>query len=195
MYIGVDLHARTQTVCWCDTAAGDIHQEAPDHQGDDVRTFCAWFAAPTVVGLESSGYALWFHQLLDELGHEVRVSEAFAIRQLARRRQKNDRRDAELLWELLLRGDFPAGHVPCPPSREVLALLRYRHRLIRIRTMTKNGLQVVALRHRLHLGQRLFTGKGRQRLQALPLAGAYALQREQALSLVSLLEEQIKTVQ
>jgi transposase len=109
-------------------------------RGDDVRTFCAWFAAPAVVGLESSGYALWFHQLLDELGHEVRVSEDFAIRQLARRRQKNDRRDAELLWELLLRGDFSAGHVPCPPSREVLALLRCRHRLIRIRTMAKNGL-------------------------------------------------------
>ena len=71
IYIGVDLHARTQTVCRCDTAAGDIHQEALDHQGDDVRTFCAWFAAPAVVGLESSGSALWFHQLLDELGHEV----------------------------------------------------------------------------------------------------------------------------
>jgi transposase len=195
MYIGVDLRARTQIVCWCDTADGNVNQEALHHQGDDVRTSYAWSAAPAVVGPESSGYAVWFHQLLDELGYEVRVSDAFAIRQLARRREKNGRRDAELLWELLLRGDFPAGHVPCPPSREVLALLRYPHRLIRIRTVAKYGLQVVALRHRLQLGQRLFTGKGRQQLQALSLAGAYALQRERALSLVSLSKKQIKTVQ
>ncbi len=32
-----------------------------------------------------------------------------------------------MLLELLLRGDFPAVHVPCPASREVLSLLRYRH--------------------------------------------------------------------
>ena len=37
VYLGVDFHARTQTVCWCDTADGLIHQCRPDHQRDDVR--------------------------------------------------------------------------------------------------------------------------------------------------------------
>jgi hypothetical protein len=40
------------------------------------------------------------------------VGDAQAIRQFARRRQKNDRRDAQLLLDLLLSGDFPAVHVP-----------------------------------------------------------------------------------
>jgi len=26
VYLGVDFHARTQTVCWCDTADGLIHE-------------------------------------------------------------------------------------------------------------------------------------------------------------------------
>ena len=86
------------------------------------------------------------------------MGDVFAIRRFARRRQKNDRRDAELLLELLLRGDFPAVRVPGPASRDVLSLLRYRHRLARIRTMLKNGRHAVALSHQLRLGPRLFSG-------------------------------------
>ncbi len=195
VYIGVDLHVRTQTVCWCDTADGEIHQRTLDHTRDDVPAFYAQFPAPALVGLESSGYALWFHQLVEEAGHEVRVGDAFAIRQFARRRQKNDRRDAELLLDLLRHGDFPAVHRPPPASRDVLSLVRYRHRLVRIRTMLKNGLQAVALSHRLRLGPRLFSLRGQQQLQALPLAGAHAIQRQDSLALLASLREQIHAVE
>src|SRR5437879_5430561 len=103
VYIGVDLHVRTQTVCWMNTADGEIHQHTLDHSRDDVRAFYAQFTAPAVVGIESSGYALWFHQLIEQAGHRLLVGDAYAIRQFARRRQKNDRRDAELLLDLLRR--------------------------------------------------------------------------------------------
>lgn len=195
VYLGVDLHVRTQTVCWCDTADGMIHQRSLDHQRDDVPGFYAQFPAPAVVGLEASGYALWFQQLVEERGHQVLVGDAYAIRQFARRRQKNDRRDAALLLDLLVRGDFPAVHVPSPASREVLGLLRYRHRLVRIRTMLKNGLQAVALSHGVRLGPRLFTARGQQQFAALPLVGAHALQRQQSRALLAIVNEQIHTVE
>ncbi len=191
VYLGVDLHVRTQTICWCNTGDGVVHERTLDHTQDDVRAFYAQFAPPAVIGLEASGYALWFHQLVEELGHQVRVGDALAIRQFARRRQKNDRRDAELLLDLLVRGDFPAVHRAAPASREVLSLLRYRHRLVRIRTMLKNGLQAVALSHQLRLGPRLFTVRGQQQFNALPLAGAHALQRQQSQLLLAGLGEQI----
>jgi len=195
VYLGVDLHARTQTVSWCDTADGVIHQRTLDHQHDDVRAFYAQFPAPAIVGLESSGYAVWLHRLLAELRHQVLVGDAFAIRQFARRRQKNDRRDAELLLDLLLRGDFPAVHVPPPGSRQVLSLLRYRHRLVRMRTMLRNGLQAVALNHQLQLGPRLWTQRGQQQFAALPLAGADAVQRSHSLQLLAGLQEQIAAIE
>src|SRR2546426_322182 len=124
VYIGVDLHVRTETVCWMNTADGEIHQHTLDHRRDDVRAFYAQFTAPAVVGIESSGYALWFHQLMEQAGHRLLVGDAYAIRQFARRRQKNDRRDAELLLDLLRREEFPVVHRPAPPSQDTLALLR-----------------------------------------------------------------------
>src|SRR2546428_5155324 len=185
VYIGVDLHVRTETVCWMNTADGEIHQHTLDHSRDDLRAFYAQFTAPAVVGIESSGYALWFHQLMEQAAHRLVVGDAYAIRQFARRRQKNDRRDAELLLDLLRRDEFPVVHRPAPPSQDTLALLRYRHRLVRMRTMVKNGLQAVALNHQLRLGFRLFTVRGQQRFAALPLSGAYATQRQQSQGLLT----------
>ena len=193
--IGVDFHARAQTVCWCDPADGEIRQQTLDHQQDDVRGFYAQFATPAVVGIESSGYAIWFHHLVEETGHRLLVGDAFAIRQFARRQQKNDRRDAELLLELLLHGDFPAVHVPCTSSRDALTLLRYRQRLVRMRTMLKNGLQAVALNHQLRLRPRLFTTAGLRKLERLPLFGSYALERHHSLLLLAQLDQQIRTLQ
>jgi len=195
VYLGVDFHSRTQTVCWCDTQDGVIHQRTLDHDRDDVPAFYAQFPAPAIVGLESSGYALWFHHLVEEQGHRLLVGDALAIRQFAKRRQKNDRRDAELLLDLLLRGDFPVVHMPPAASREVLSLLRYRHRLVRIRTMLRNGLQAVALNHQLRLGPRLWTRRGQDRLRALLLTPAPALQRQHSLELLDALGRRIEEVE
>src|SRR5207245_10824638 len=87
VYIGVDLHVRTQTVCWMNTADGEIHQHTLDHSRDDVRAFYAQFTAPAVVGIESSGYALWFHQLIEQAGHRLLVGDAYAIRQRSEERR------------------------------------------------------------------------------------------------------------
>ncbi len=90
VYLGVDFHARTQTVCWCDTDDGLVHQRTLDHQQDNVRGFYTQFPAPAVVGLEATGYARWFHQLLESLGHRLLIGDAYVIRKCALRRQKNE---------------------------------------------------------------------------------------------------------
>ena len=58
--------------------------------------------------------------MLVELGHQVWVGDATEIRRLAKRRQKNDRRDADHILDLLLRGEFPRLHRYAPESQAVL---------------------------------------------------------------------------
>src|SRR5438128_8273009 len=89
VYIGVDLHVRTQTVCWMNTADGEIHQHTLDHRRDDLRAFYAQFTAPAVVGIESSGYALWFHQLIEQAGHRLLVGPVPAHRVYPQRQPHN----------------------------------------------------------------------------------------------------------
>jgi transposase len=153
MYCGVDFHARVQTVSYCDTADGELHQRDLHHQKDDIRSFYAQFQGKVIVGLEASGYSAWFEQMLVELGHQVWIGDATEIRRRAKRRQKNDHRDANLILELMLRGEFPQVHSRSSDSREVLRQLRYRQRLVKITTMIKNNLQAIAISNGLSLPQ------------------------------------------
>src|SRR5260370_4909234 len=152
LYLGVDLHVRTQMVCWMNAGDGELHQRELDHQDDDVGGFYTQLPRPAIVGVESCGYTVWFHRLVEETGHELRVGDARRIRQFAKRRQKNDRRDAALLLELLVKGDSPAVHRPRGKSREGVLLLRGRERLGRMRPKVEERVQSSAPATQLRLG-------------------------------------------
>ena len=53
------------------------------------------------IGIESTGYAVWFHALMQRLGHTVLVGDAAKIRAMVVRKTKTDRRDALHILDLL----------------------------------------------------------------------------------------------
>lgn len=194
VYCGVDFHARQQTICYCDSAGGEIRLAELDHERDDVGGFYAAFAGDVVVGIEASGYSTWFVELVEGLGHRVLVGDASEIRRLAKRRQKNDRRDAALILDLLLRGEFPQVHRPPFESREVLRLLRYRHKLVQMRTRAKNSLQALAFSAGSAGRSGLLSRAGRERFLRLEMSEAMARQRAEWLSLVDEFSARIKSL-
>ena len=193
IYCGVDFHARQQTICYCDTAGGEIRLAELDHERDDVGGFYAAFAGDAVVGVEASGHSTWFVELVEGLGHRVLIGDAAEIRRLAKRRQKNDRRDAPLILDLLLRGEFPRVNRPPFESREVLRLLRYRHKLVQVRTRAKNSLQALAFSSGSAGRSRLLSREGRERFLQLPMSEAMGRQRAEWLSLVDEFNARIKS--
>jgi transposase len=194
IYCGVDFHARQQTICFYDTADGETHLRELRHGADDVGGFYSGLEGEVIVGLEASGYSAWFVELLEGLGHQVWLGNASEIRRRARRRQKNDRRDAELILDLLRRDEFPRIHHSSFESREVLRLLRYRHKLVQLRTRAKNSLQALAYSAGSAKRAQLLSGKGRERLSQLPMSEAMDRQRCEWLSLVEEFDRRIKGV-
>jgi transposase len=192
VYCGVDFHARQQTICYLTTEDGVIATQELKHENKEaVRKFYAQLPGPVLVGLEAGGYSLWFEQLLEELGHEIWLGDATEIRLCARRRQKNDKRDAQLILDLLVRDEFPRIHRQTPVSREILRMLRYRHRLVKIRTMIKNCLQALAIQSGLALKAQLFTEAGVTQLQGLTMPPTMQQQREQWLQLMASVNQRI----
>ena len=192
IYIGVDFHARQQTTCYLKTETGALVISELKHQDkEQVRAFYQQFQGEVIIGLEASGYSPWFEALLEQLGHKVWLGHASEIRRRARWRQKNDRRDAELIWELLVHNEFPRLHRPAPQSREVLRMLRYRQKLIKQRTMIKNSLQAIALQAGLAQGKSFFTKAGQQRFEAVAMSPVLHWQREHWYALLQPLNEQL----
>ncbi len=195
-YFGVDFHARQQFIKWSDTADGELHQIQLSHKSlVDVRKFYAQFSGEVIVGFEASGYSNWFEAMLHDLGHDVWIGDATEIRRRARSRQKTDKRDAELLLDLLLKQEFPRIHRLSPESLDVLRQLRYRHRLVQMRTKIHNALQSIALGAGLSLKSKLRTKKGKQRLNELPLSSALSQQREEWLSLIAEFNTRIERIE
>ena len=172
VYVGVDFHARQQTIRYCNTADGEVHQCELQHKGDQVREFYAQFQGEVIVGLEASGYSAWFEELLESMQYEVWLGNPAEIRRKAPRRQKNDRRDADLILELMLKGDFPRLHRFSAESRLVLRQLRYRHKLVKVRTIAKNSLQAISLGAGLTEKRGLLSQRGQERLRGLGTAAS-----------------------
>src|SRR5262245_12167669 len=190
LYIGVDFHPHQQTVAWCDTRTGETRTLDLVNEVGSVRSFYSSLPEPATVGIEASARAAWFENMLFETGHKLFVGNPVLIRKRATSRHKNDRRDAELILQLLLRDEFPSIWRRPPESDSVLELLRLRQSLVRQRTAIYNRLQ--ALAHDVGLPKgRIRTKSFQKLLKTVPLDEVASIRREQLFSLVEKVDEQI----
>ena len=184
-FVGCDLHTRTQQVAVLDTRTGEVSEHQLGHDGTGVEEFYAALPRPVTVGIESTGYAVWFHTLMQRLGHTLLVGDAAKIRAMVVRKTKTDRRDALHILDLLRHDRFPTIWVPDPATRDLRALLTHRMRLVRIRTMVKNGLHAIALNYRLGVAPSCSAGRGLAQLQALALPPHTTQRRDHSLELLA----------
>jgi transposase len=168
--IGVDLHTRQETIAMLDTETGELVEKVLMHEGSNVRNFYSTLPGPVRVGIEATGSMQWFVNLMEELGIECQVGHPAKIRAAEPRKQKHDRRDADLILKLLVENRFPAIWLPSKELRDLRALLRHRHQWVRMRTRVQNALQGMALANGLRRGPSLWSQAGQHAIASLPLA-------------------------
>ena len=84
-----------------ETTTGEIEKTTLKHEENIVREFYSNLPRPVRVGIEATGSMQWFVNLMEELGIECLVGHPAEIRAAEPRKQKHDRRDADLLLSLL----------------------------------------------------------------------------------------------
>ena len=189
--IGVDLHARQQTIAMLDTETGEVVEKTLEHEGEKVREFYAALPGPARVGIEATGSMHWFLKLMEEPGIDCQVGHPAKIRAAEPRKQKHDRRDAALLLKLQLENRFPSIWMPSTELRDLRALLLHRHQWVRMRTRLQNALQAIALSNGLRRGKSLWSQEGQRTIESLPLAPYAAQRRTELQALYRKLDEQI----
>jgi transposase len=195
--IGCDYHPSGQQVFGIDTESGEVVADRwIAHRGKELEQFYRALPAGTVVGVESSGNMLWFERLLAQSGHQLRLGDAAKIRTKETRKQKHDRRDAELIARLLLEGSFPdLKWVPKLEERDQRQLLMHRHKLVRMRAQVKNQLQHIAMNQGQQKKRQLWTQAGRELLEKLPLEPWTARRRDDLLRWLDLLNRDCQALE
>jgi transposase len=192
--IGCDLHARQQTLATLDTITGEVVNLTLMHGGEKVREFYSQLPRPVLVGIEATGSMHWFLDLMEELGIECRVGHPAQIRAAEPRKQKHDRRDAELILKLLAENRFPAIWLPSKELLDLRALLFHRHQWVRMRTRIQNALQAIALANGLRRGSSLWSHDGQAKIAFLPLTPHTAYRRNALQTMYKTMESEIENL-
>jgi transposase len=189
--IGCDFHPAMQQIAVFDTETAEYSEHRLSNGNGESEQFYRALSGPCLIGIEACGNSHWFIDLLERLGHEVRVGDAAKIRASAVRKQKTDKRDAAHILSLLLEGRFPKLWTPSRQERDQRQLLIHRHKLVQMRARVKNGLQHLALNQGVQRKDKLWSKAGQTMLQQLPLEGWTAVRRQDSLALMKQLDEQI----
>src|SRR3989441_7452989 len=175
-----------------DSETGEVVSMTLKHEGNNVREFYSSLPRPVRVGIEATGSMQWFVNLMEELGVECLVGHPAQIRAAEPRKQKHDRRDADLILKLLAENRFPAIWLPSKELQDLRALLRHRHQWVRMRTRIQNALQSIALANGLRQGTALWSHDGQNTIAALPLAPHTAYRREEVQAMYAKFEAEIE---
>ena len=109
--------------------------------------------------------------MLQAHGARVHLAHPLGVKGFRYRRVKNDVRDAGDLADLLRMGRLPEAWIAPPATRELRELVRYRAKLVAIRSGLKAQVHAVLAKAGVLIAvSDLFGVTGRQRLAKVPLA-------------------------
>ena len=187
MIIGVDYHPSFQQIAFCDQDTDESGERQLGHGGGEAERFYRDLQQRGIqvrVGMEATGYSRWFERLLAELGFELWIGDPAEIKTRRVKKQKTDRKDAQLLLRLMREHTFPQIWVPSPENRDLRQLLWHRHRLVQMRTRMMNQLQALAMNEGIRRKTRLWSEQGRGELERLSLAPWASRRRRELLELL-----------
>jgi transposase len=194
-YVGIDLHRR-RSVIYTMSADGD-------------RVDCVRIANDAVTLLEEVTKAgsdaevvieatygwYWAVDLLRDAGFSVHLAHPSG-NDWGNRRVKNDERDARDLADLLRLGRLAEAWIAPPAIRELRELVRYRAKLVQLRSGLKAQIHSVMAKEGV-LPQRvdMFGPAGNRQLDAMELADAYVVRVESLRDLIEVYDREVAVLE
>ena len=190
-YVGIDLHRR-RSVIVRKNADGEVLSKT--HIVNEPMALMEAVSAagpePEVV-LEATFGWYWAADVLQEMGAHVHLAHPLG-NDWGKRRVKNDERDANDLVDLLRLGRLAEAWIAPPEVREQRELVRYRAKLVRLRSALKAQVHAVMGKHGvLPARVDMFGPGGTAQLDSLELPMAYSCRLESLRDLICVYDREI----
>ena len=143
-YVGIDLHRRRSVIVRM-SAEGEVLSTVRI-ENDPVALSLAIAEAgpdPEVVFEATYGW-YWAADVLEACGARVHMAHPLGMEGITtKRRVKNDHKDAALLADVLRLGSLPEAWIAPPAVRELREIIRYRAKLVALRSGLKAQIHAV----------------------------------------------------
>lgn len=195
LYVGIDVHKLTLSVCVLDEAGKIVNRCKLSNTRDAVINYMSALGMPASVALEPTHNWGMLYDLLEDLGCDVHIANPREVKLIAKSRIKTDKYDAHCL-AALLRADFlPEAYIPDSDGREMRRLLRSRSGFRSIGTQIKNQIHAILREKWLDLNYSDIFGKaGREHLMNLDIESGYRIPIKAGLELLSDIDSKIAQI-
>jgi transposase len=190
-YVGIDFHRRRSVVVHLDEHGERVSLTRVDNTPAALVTAVTAAGDRPHVVIEATYGWYWAADVLAECGVDVHLANPKALR-WGDRRVKNDVVDATDLAHMLRMGRLPEAWIAPPAVRELRELVRYRAKLVRLRSGLKAQVHAVMAKQGVlpQVGD-LFCAAGRRQLDELGLDPGYMLRVESLRDLIEIYDREI----
>ena len=190
-YVGIDLHRRRSVIVRIDEDGEKLSTVKIDNDPVALGLALAEAGPDPEVAVEACYGWYWAVDLLQASGATVHLVHPSGLH-WANRRVKNDERDATEIAQRLRRHDLPEAWIAPPKTRELRELVRYRAKLVALRSGLKAQLHaVLAKQGIIPILDDVFGPTGQVFLDEVPLDHAYAVRVESLRDLIELYDREV----
>ena len=183
-YVGIDFHRRRSVIVRLDATGERLAVTRVENTALAFESAMADAGDAPEVVIEATYGWYWAVDLLQELGATVHLANPHALN-WGERRVKNDVIDATDLADMLRLGRLPEAWIAPPALRELRELVRYRAKLVQLRTGLKAQVHAVMAKEGvLPAYSDIFCKAGQPALDAMDLGRSYAIRVESLRELI-----------
>lgn len=188
-YVGIDLHRRRSVIVRMTEAGERLDAVRIDNDPVALGLEIEKAGADPEVVLEATYGWYWAVDVLQAADAHVHLAHPLGVKAFAYRRYKDDFRDSYDLADLLRMGRLPEAWIAPPEVRQLRELVRYRAKLVAIRSGLKAQVHAVLAKAGITVqAADLFGPSARAWLETIPLEAAYAARIGSLLGLIDHLD-------
>ena len=194
-YVGIDLHRRRSVIVRMDEAGERLRTVRIGNDPVALGLALAEAGPDPEVALEATYGWYWAADVLQAAGARVHLVHPSGLHWGARR-VKNDERDATEIAQRLRRNDLPEAWIAPPKVRELRELVRFRAKLVALRSGLKAQVHaVLAKQGVLPRLDDIFGPEGQRFLDEMSLDDGYAMRVESLRDLIEFYDREIATLE
>ncbi len=190
-YVGIDLHRRRSVIVRKNAAGDKVSSVRVANNALAIAAAVAEAGPEPEVVIEATYGWYWVRDMLQAPGANVHLANPSGLN-WGTRRVKNDERDAIDLIDMLRLGRLPEAWIAPPATRELRELVRYRAKLVALRSGLKAQVHaVMAKAGVLPESADMFGKAGTTQLDAMRLGDAYDVRVESLRDLIALYDREV----
>src|SRR5262245_295847 len=190
-YVGIDFHRRRSVIVRKNEVGEKLSSVRVPNDPLSIAAVIAEAGPEPEVVIEATYGWYWIVDWLQEQGATVHLANAAGLN-WGTRRVKNDERDATDLIDMLRLGRLPEAWIAPPAIRELRELVRYRAKLVALRSGLKAQVHAVLAKEGvLPTVTDLFGNAGNVQLDDMAMGDAYTVRVASLRDLIELYDKEV----